>query len=333
MPARLEVGLAPRIRVDRVFADRDRRSALHDETFWSLRESPKQLSPKWLYDERGSLLFDRITKLPEYYPFRRERAVIGARAAEIATLTDAETLVELGSGTSEKTRLLLDALVRHGTLRCFAPLDVSEEILRSSATAIAGRYPSLQVHAVVGDFERHLRAVPTGPRRLVAFLGSTIGNLLPDQRRVFLARVGSLLEEDDALLLGVDLVKRAERLHAAYNDTAGVTERFVRNGLLAVDRELGSHLAAHPFAYTAAWDPERSWVEIGLRSRRAARLPLPALEVELALDEGELLRMEVSTKFTRDGITRELAAAGLELDRWWTDPDGDFALCLTAPTR
>lgn len=326
-----ETGTRPRVRVDRVFADDDRRAALHDETFWSLREVPKQLSPKWLYDHEGSLLFDRITRLPEYYPFRAERSIILERAAEIASTTGAETLVELGSGTSEKTRLLLDALVAHGSLQRFVPLDVSEEILRVAADEIAGRYPSLGVHAIVGDFERHLSSIPAGPRRLVAFLGSTIGNLYPEQRARFFERIAHILGPGDGLLLGVDLVKPAERLNAAYNDGEGLTEQFIRNGLLAVDRELGSSLADAPLDYEAVWDEAQSWVDIAFRAREDVRVPVPVLEVELVLARGEQLRMEVSTKFRAETIGAELAAAGLELSDWWTDPASDFALCLARP--
>ncbi|MBM3676602.1 MAG: L-histidine N(alpha)-methyltransferase [Actinobacteria bacterium] len=317
--------------MDRVFADDDRRSALHDETFWSLRETPKQLSPKWLYDHEGSLLFDRITRLPEYYPFRAERSIILERAAEIAGATAAETLVELGSGTSEKTRLLLDALVAAGTLRRFVPLDVSEEILRSSAAAIAERYPELAVHAIVGDFERHLAAIPPGRNRLVAFLGSTIGNLHPEGRLRFLARVAAILDEGDTLLLGVDLVKPADRLRAAYDDALGLTERFIRNGLTAVDRELGSSFSSAPLDYEATWDPVRSWMDISFRAREAIRIPVPVLEVEVELAADEQLRMEVSTKFTRAAVEEELTAAGLRPTAWWTDGPGDFALCLAVP--
>jgi L-histidine Nalpha-methyltransferase len=321
----------PRVRIDRVFADDDRRSALHDETFWSLRETPKQLSPKWLYDHEGSLLFDRITRLPEYYPFRAERSIIVARASEIASVTRAETLVELGSGTSEKTRLLLDALVREGPLRRFVPLDVSEEILRASAGQIADRYRDLEVHAIVGDFERHLPAIPDGAHRLVAFLGSTIGNLYPPQRARFLERLACVLRDGDAVLLGVDLVKPAARLDAAYNDAAGLTERFARNGLDAVDRELGSSFSSAPLAFDARWDEACSWVDISFRALEDVQVPVPVLEIEVELTAGEKLRMEISTKFSIDRISHELDSAGLAITRWWTDEAADFALCLAAP--
>jgi L-histidine N-alpha-methyltransferase len=328
-----ESALTPRVRVDRHLDDADRRLGLHDGTFWSLRETPRGLSPVWLYDERGSQLFDEITQLPEYYLARAETTILMARAPEIATLTRAETLVELGSGTSRKTRLLLDALDEIGSLRRFAPVDVSEKTLLASAHAIANEYAGIGVHAVVGDFERHLDALPGGDRRLLAFLGSTVGNLDPDRRRRFLEAVAAALEDDDTLLLGVDLVKDPARLEAAYNDGAGLTERFLRNGLEAVNRELGGDFRQDRFAYEALWDERHEWVDIGFRARAAHVVSLAGLGVEIPFADGESLRMEVSAKFRRGGIGAELAGAGLELDRWWSDPAGDFALLLARPAR
>ena len=321
----------PRIRVDVLFGAAARTTALFDETFWSLRERPKQISPKWLYDERGSVLFDEITRLPEYYPTRAERAILRERASEIAELTGAATLVELGSGTSEKTTLLLDAHYAGGTLERFVPFDVSEEILIQAAEAVAARYDGVCVHAVVGDFEQHLSSLPAGSPRLLAFLGSTIGNLYPEQRARFLSRLAGVLEPDDRLLLGVDLVKSPARIEAAYNDSAGVTEAFVRNVLTVLDRELESRFDPAAFGYEARWDAEHEWVEIGLRSLRQQVIPLPALDVEVAFAAGELLRVEVSSKFRREGIEAELAGVGLEVEEFWTDPAGDFGLLLAAP--
>ena len=321
----------PRIRLEVLFGAADRKTALFDETFWSLREQPKQISPKWLYDERGSVLFDEITRLPEYYPTRAERAILRERATEIAELTGAETLVELGSGTSEKTTLLLDALYAGGTLERFVPFDVSEEILILAAEAVAARYDGVGVHAVVGDFEQHLLSLPAGSPRLLAFLGSTIGNLYPEQRARFVSRLAGVLEPDDRLLLGVDLVKSPARIEAAYNDSAGVTEAFIRNVLTVLDRELESTFDPAAFGYEARWDLEHEWVEIGLRSLRQQVIPLPALDVAVAFEEGELLRVEVSSKFRREGIEAELAAVGLDVEEFWTDPAGDFGLLLVAP--
>ncbi len=320
--------LAPRVRVEVLVDEEDRRAALHDATFWGFRETPKQVPGIWLYDERGSRLFDEITRLPEYYPTRSEREILVAHAVEIASFTQAETLVELGSGSSEKTRLLLDALAAEGSLRRFVPLDVSEEVLVASAYAVAEEYPAIEVHAVVGDFERHLSSVPDGHRRLVAFLGSTIGNLGTDARERFLHAVAASLGSGDALLLGLDLVKDPARIEAAYNDSRGVTERFVRNALLVLDRELGSDFSRARFDFAAFWDPENEWMDIGFHSVAAQVVHVPRVGVDVPFADVERLRVEVSVKYRRKLVEAELAAAGLRLERWWTDRRGDFALCL-----
>lgn len=324
--------LHPRVRVD-VFVDQsDQRSALHDATFWGLRSRPKQVPAIWLYDEAGSRIFDGITRLPEYYPTRREREILLREAPKIAQLSGAETLVELGSGTSEKTRLLLDALSATGSLRRFVPLDVSEQVLVSSACDVAEEYPTIEVHAVVGDFERHLLAVPDDDRRLVAFLGSTIGNLEPEARARFLGAVATSLGEDDALLLGLDLVKDVARIEAAYDDRAGLSEAFQRNALRHLDRELGSSFEHAALAYEAFWDAEHEWVDIGFRSTENQVVGVPALGIEVEFAEGEWFRIEVSAKFRRERVEAELGETGLSLGRWWTDDAGDFAVCLAMPT-
>lgn len=325
--------LAPRVRVDVLLDEEDRRAALHDATFWGLRATPKQVPSIWLYDEAGSAIFEEITRLPEYYLTRRERELLIAHAREIASLTGAQTLVELGSGTSEKTRLLLDALAEEGSLACFVPLDVSEQVLVASAYTIAAEYPALRVHAVVGDFERHLAAVPDGEGKLIAFLGSTVGNLAPEARARFLGSVAEALGAGDALLLGLDLVKDPARIEAAYNDATGVSERFQRNALAHLDRELGSDFTRARFAYMAAWDPAEEWVELGFRSAAAQVVHVPELGVDISFARGEPLRIEVSAKFRRERVERELAGAGLALERWWTDAAGDFALALARASR
>ncbi len=306
----------------------ERRAALHEATRRGLRATPKQIPTVWLYDERGSRLFDEITRLPEYYLSRTERQILEERAPEIALETRADSLVELGSGTSEKTRLLLDALTAEGTLSRFVPLDVSEEVLIASAHAIAEEYPELEVHAVVGDFERHLAALPTGGRRLLAFLGSTVGGLPVDARGRFLRAVATSMGAEDTLLLGVDLVKDPARIEAAYADSLGLSEKFQRNGLANLDRELGSDFSHGRFEHYAVWDAEHDWIDIGFRSLGAQVVQVPALDIDLAFDDGELLRTSVSTKFRRDRFEADLAAAGLRSTRWWTDANGDFALVL-----
>jgi L-histidine Nalpha-methyltransferase len=318
----------PRIRVDVLLDDADRRAALHEATFGSLRRQPKELPVAWLYDERGSQLFEQITRLPEYYLTRCEREILVARAGEISSRSEAQMLVELGSGTSEKTRLLLDALAAAGTLRCFVPFDASEEVLRASAQAVADQYAMIGVHAIVGDFEHYLRALPAGENRLIAFLGSTIGNLYPDRRRDLLAAVGATLAPGDAFLLGVDLVKDPALIEAAYNDVQGVTETFVRNALTAVNRELRADFDQQRFAFEARWDAEHEWMDVGVRALEEHAVQIDELELEVRFAASEPLRMEVSTKFRRDNVERELAAAGLRLAGWWTDATGGFALLL-----
>ena len=243
-------------------------------------------------------------------------------------MTEADTLVELGSGTSEKTRLLLDALREEGSLRRFVPFDVSEPTLRAAAEAIAEDVPGLEVHAVVGDFQRHLGLLPRGGRRLVAFLGSTIGNLLPDERAAFFGSLAAALEPGDWLLLGVDLVKDEERLIAAYDDPAGVTAEFNRNVLAVIDRELGADFDPDAFEHVASWDAVGERIELLLRSLRPQRVAVRDLGLEVEFAEGEELRTEWSAKFRHDTVTAELDLAGLEPARWWTDPAGDFGLAL-----
>ncbi|SDY91661.1 L-histidine Nalpha-methyltransferase [Micromonospora pattaloongensis] len=294
-----------------------------------LTGSPKWLPPTWFYDARGSRLFDEITRLPEYYPTRAERTALRAHADEIAAHTGTKTLVELGSGSSDKTRLLLDALRAHGSLGAFVPLDVSETALRESVAAIAAEYPALQVHGVVGDFTRHLRHLPRGGTRTVAFLGGTIGNLLPGPRARLLAELRDLLEPGEWLLLGADLVKDPAVLVPAYDDALGVTAEFNRNVLHVLNRELGADFDPGAFDHVARWDPGHEWIEMRLRARTPMRVRLPELGVTIAFDAGEELLTEVSAKFRRDRLTAELATAGFAVRYWWTDPEGLFSLSLS----
>jgi L-histidine N-alpha-methyltransferase len=323
-------GGTPDIQVDVHLSGTDLARALAADVRAGLTSSPKVLPPKWFYDDRGSVLFDEITRLPEYYPTRAERAILDANADEIAAATGADTLVELGSGTSEKTRLLLTALAEAGTLTRFVPFDVSEQTLRDAAGAVAREY-SISVHAVVGDFERHLGEVPGGGRRLVAFLGGTIGNLEPETRGRFLKEVGSGLGPDDALLLGTDLVKDVARLEAAYDDAAGVTAEFNRNVLHVVNRELDADFVPDAFAHVARFDPVEEWIEMRLRAGTPMRVRVGALDLDVEFAAGEELRTEISAKFRRERVAAELQAAGLDLAEWWTDPAGDFALSLARP--
>jgi L-histidine N-alpha-methyltransferase len=320
------------VAVDVHLAAPDWAAVLAAEVRAGLTASPKMLSPVWFYDERGSELFDEITRLDEYYPTRAERAILDAHAAEIARRSGATTLVELGSGTSDKTRLLLDAMAEQGTLERFVPFDVSEETLRAAATAIAGEY-GLEVRAVVGDFHRHLGLIPRDGRRMVAFLGGTIGNLTPDKRRRFFGDLQTAMDDDEWLLLGTDLVKDPRRLVAAYDDARGVTAEFNANMLRVLNRQLGADFDPDAFDHVTLWNVEASWIEMRLRSRRDQRVRVDQLDLDVAFAEGEDLWTEISAKFTREGLRRELAQGGFAVEAGWTDPAGDFLLTLARPDR
>ncbi|OEJ23916.1 dimethylhistidine N-methyltransferase [Streptomyces agglomeratus] len=299
---------------------------LRADVLHGLTRTPKVLPPKWFYDARGSDLFEEITRLPEYYPTRAEREILIARAPEIAAATRARTLVELGSGSSEKTRHLLDALVPE--LGSYVPVDVSESALTAAASALLDERPELSVHALIADFTRGLALPGTPGPRLVAFLGGTIGNLLPDERTVFLKSVRSLLAPGDALLLGTDLVKDERTLVAAYDDAQGVTAAFNKNVLAVIDRELGADFDPDDFDHVAVWDRGHEWIEMRLRARTDVTVKIRELDLAVSFEAGEEIRTEISAKFRRDGVRRELAGAGLDLREWWTDEAERFALSL-----
>jgi L-histidine N-alpha-methyltransferase len=317
------------VRVDIHLDAGELRAALLADARAGLTSPDKWLPPKYFYDERGSELFERITELPEYYPTRAEREVIAAHATDIANVVGAKTLVELGSGSSEKTRLLLDALHRHGTLGRFVPLDVSESALRAAAASINADYPDLEVHAIVGDFTEHLDRIPGGEGRVVAFLGGTIGNLRPGERHTFVSSLRGTLQSGEWLLLGTDLVKDPPALVAAYDDSAGVTAEFNRNVLRVLNRELGADFDPSAFAHVALWDAEHEWIEMRLRALWPMKAHLAALELDISFAVGEELRTEISAKFRKEGIGAELAQSGFALTNWWTDTAGRFALSLS----
>ncbi|MFJ5846387.1 L-histidine N(alpha)-methyltransferase [Streptomyces sp. NPDC092903] len=300
-------------------------AALRADVLDGLTRQPKTLPPKWFYDARGSELFEEITRLPEYYPTRAEREILIGRAGAIAAASGARTLVELGSGSSEKTRHLLDALPE---LHTYVPVDVSESALRGAAEALLEERPGLSVHALIADFTGALTLPRTPGPRLIAFLGGTIGNLLPQERAAFLSSVRSLLSPGDSLLLGTDLVKDEEVLVAAYDDAAGVTAAFNRNVLSVVDRELGADFEPGDFEHVARWDPEREWIEMRLRARRELTVKIPELNLVVPFEAGEELRTEISAKFREEGVRDELDGAGLRLTQWWTDSAGRYALSL-----
>jgi len=303
-------------------------SALRADVRAGLTAAPKTLPPKYFYDARGSELFDEITRLPEYYLTRAETAILERYAAEIAGLSRCESLVELGSGTSAKTRLLLRALLDGGTLRTFVPFDVDPAVLTEASEALDADYPDLRVEPFLGDFERDLGAVPSAGRRMIVFLGSTIGNLEPAARGAFLKQVASALQPGDTFLLGTDLVKDPARLLRAYDDAAGVTAEFNRNILRVVNSGLAADFAVEEFEHVAVWDAAREWIEMRLRPASEQHVLIGDLGLPVSFAAGEELRTEISAKFRREAIEAELDAAGLRTLRFWTDPGADFGLTL-----
>ncbi|MDT5236217.1 MAG: L-histidine Nalpha-methyltransferase [Mycobacterium sp.] len=303
--------------------------ALRRDVRDGLTQTPKSLPPKWFYDSVGSDLFDQITRLTEYYPTRAEAQILRARSTEIAVASGADTLVELGSGTSEKTRMLLDALRDSGSLRRFIPFDVDAGVLNAAGAAIQREYPGVEIDAVCGDFEEHLAEIPRVGRRLVAFLGSTIGNLTPGPRADFLAALSDTLQPGDSLLLGTDLVKDVDRLVRAYDDSAGVTAKFNRNVLAVVNRELDADFDLDAFEHVARWNADEERIEMWLRATSAQRVLIAALDLAVEFAAGEEMLTEVSCKFRSEGVEAELAAAGLRRTHWWTDPASDFGLSLS----
>ncbi|MGW1884692.1 L-histidine N(alpha)-methyltransferase [Streptomyces sp. NPDC001970] len=301
-------------------------AALRADVLHGLTRTPKELPPKWFYDARGSELFEEITRLPEYYPTRAEREILVARSAQVAAGTGARTLVELGSGSSEKTRHLLDALTE---LHSYVPVDVSESALTGAAEALLAERPELHVHALIADFTRSLTLPETPGPRLVAFLGGTIGNLLPGERQMFLRSVRAMLSPGDALLLGTDLVKEEAVLVAAYDDAAGVTAEFNRNVLAVINRELGADFPLDAFAHVALWNAQEEWIEMRLRARDAVTVKIRELDLVVPFEAGEEIRTEVSAKFRQEGVRAELAETGLKMSEWWTDAAGRFALSLS----
>jgi L-histidine Nalpha-methyltransferase len=321
--------LAASIRIDSHLDGSDERS-LADDVLDGLTRPFKELPPKHFYDARGAELFDQICELPEYYPTRAERSILECNASELSDLTNAAELVELGSGTASKTRVLLDALHAAGTLQRYVPVDVTESMVRDCAAELTDEYPGLHVHGVIGDFERHLDQIPqaVGPR-IVAFLGGTIGNFPPGSRRRVLREISRLLGRNDFLLMGTDLVKDPQILQAAYDDAQGVTAEFNRNVLRVLNRELDADFDPDDFEHVALFDAEHEWIEMRLRARREHTTIVRDLDLPVHFDAGEEMRTEISAKFTAERLEGDLLAAGMELVRWFTDPEELFALTLS----
>jgi L-histidine N-alpha-methyltransferase len=311
----------------------DWRSELADDVRAGLTATPKRLPPKYFYDARGSALFEAITRLPEYYLTRAETEILIDAADAIVQRIQPVELIELGSGSSRKTRLLLEAMHRHRSGHRYAPLDFSEDALAGAADALASDYEWLQFDGFVGDFTQDLRRVPRHGRRLVAFLGSTIGNFTPAERAELLGGVAAGLADGDHFLLGVDLVKGRATLQAAYNDADGVTAEFNRNLLHVLNRELDADVPVEAFQHVAFYDERNAWIEMRLRAHQALTLTFPTLDLRVRFAAGEELHTEISCKFTRPQVERELQAAGLKLKVWHEDPERRFALALSGLPR
>lgn len=309
-----------------------RRAQLVTDVQRGLGTRPRTVPSKYFYDAYGSDLFDQITRLPEYYPTRTERGILHAHADAIAATTEAEMLVELGSGTSEKTRLLLDALTAQGSLGRFVALDVDPDVLGNAAGELRDRYPGLSIETVEADFEQPLPSIAHDGPRLIAFLGSTIGNLTPSERQRFLEGIADQLAPGDHFLLGADLVKSAARLIPAYDDAVGVTAAFNRNVLSVLNAELGANFEVQSFEHVVRWNATEEWIEMWLRATRAMTVELPGADLVIRLESAEEIRTEISAKFRCEGLRAELVSAGLRVVECLTDPDGDFALVLAAPT-
>ena len=318
--------------VDVLVTPADRHEAMRNDVRIGLSATPKFLPPVWFYDEAGSQLFDQITRLPEYYLTRAESAILAGRATEIVRATGAETLVEIGSGTSEKTRFLLDAMSKAGSLRTIVLLDISEEVLRAAAAQLSARY-DVEVHAVVDDFRAGLLKLPSKERQLWAFLGSTIGNFTPEDRAGLLVDFRTAMGPNDHLLLGTDLIKAPSRLVAAYDDSEGVTAEFNRNVLRVLNRELGADFDPSGFEHEAVWNGEHSWMEMRLRSRAAQVVEVRELSETVDFAVGEEILTEISCKFDRDQLGAELASAGMDTIHGWLDDAGDFLVTLAKPGR
>ncbi|HEX4252717.1 MAG TPA: L-histidine N(alpha)-methyltransferase [Pseudonocardia sp.] len=314
--------------LDVYLTEADAESELRSDARKGLTGLPKVLPPKWFYDAAGSEIYERITALPEYYPFNAEREILRARAADIAAASGAQALVELGSGSSEKTRWLLDALSAKGTLDSYLPLDVSEAALKDATAALVLDYPKLMVHGIVGDFTQHLSRIPARGKRLIAFLGGTIGNLLPADRAVFLRSARAVLRPGEQLLVGVGLVIDPAVMVPAYDDAQGVTAEFNKNVLHVLNRELRADFDVEAFDHVALWNAEREWIEMRLRARRRMTVHVAELGLDVPFAEGEEVRTETSAKFRAAGVRAELTSAGFELTEWWTDSSERFAMAL-----
>ena len=303
-------------------------AALGKDAREGLTATPRTLPPKWLYDKRGSELFEQITLLPEYYPTRTERHILERYSGEIVAACSGRSLVELGSGSSIKTRILLDAMIANGQLQEFVMLDVSDAALLEAGHSLTRHYPDLRIHAMVADFEHQLGLLPPADGRLVLFLGSTIGNFEPAARSAFLRELRAALDPGDQFLLGADLIKPESVLVPAYDDSQGVTAAFNLNVLHVLNRELGANFVLDDFGHRAVWDADQEWIEMRLRALRSQRVRIAALDLDIDIESGEEIRTEISAKFSRETLSQQVESAGFLAQGWWTDDMSQFSVSL-----
>ena len=314
-------------------AERRRRREILADVRETLFRSPRELSPKYFYDERGSQLFEEITRLPEYYLTRAEREILLARATEIVALTGARTLVELGAGSAAKTRVLLDAMTQAVTDVTYVPVDVSADFLSDTARALASEYERLRVVPVVADMSVSLDIPAAVPHPvLFAFLGSTIGNFTEPDAIALLGRVRARMNPGDRLLLGTDLHKSADILNPAYDDARGVTAEFNRNMLRALNAELGADFNPDRFRHRAFYNEPQRRIEMHLDAIGDQTVHIPGLPT-IVLRDGESIRTELSHKYERESVASMLSAAGMRIERWDTDEQNRFALSVAEPVR
>ncbi|QUY44603.1 L-histidine N(alpha)-methyltransferase [Acaryochloris marina] len=312
-----------------------------------LSKTPKTLPAKYFYDDPGSQLFEKICELPEYYPTRTETAILQAYASEIATITGPSELVELGSGSSTKTRLLLDAYVDIGLASWYCPIDVSGGILKQSAINLLKDYPTLNIHGYVGTYEAALAALPPSqlPTRMICFLGSTLGNLNPQECEHFFAELTQALQPGEYLLLGVDLQKSVQQLEAAYNDSQGVTAAFNLNMLQHLNQRFQGDFQVDNFQHQAFYNLDEHQIEMHLVSLKTQQVNLAALDLAVEFDQEETIRTEISRKFDLETLKQQLRSVSQELAessdggetsiqkeltplRTWTDANQWFGLVL-----
>ncbi len=294
-----------------------------------LTSRPKYLRPKYFYDKNGSRLFERICELPEYYQTRTERKILGNISDQLIAKYEPTTLIEYGAGAATKTRLLLDAMQRAGTLHYIVPIDVSGKFLEESARNLAAMYPDAEIHGLIGDFIEPID-LPYDPEpRLIIFLGSTIGNLTDEEADRFLRFITDQMTGNDLFLLGTDLVKDVQVLEDAYNDSQGITAEFNRNILRNINRELRGTFDPGKFRHHAFYNADEAQIEIHLVANEEHSVLLEDIELTVDFQEGESIRTEISCKYTRERVEHILQSAGLTMTEWFTDEHEYFALSVS----